>query len=293
MRLAATIALVLGLAGCGDGAMDARTCATRAHALATYLQDMDHDASLLPPGSMVLAVRDDLPAAQPAFAPIVMIGEDHLGVQGQRLGADDVDAVAERLEATLRRVREDAALGRRGAEPDTLLVAIDAAAPWARVEAVLAAAARAGANRFELAFGRTPRPQAPPPPSKIDRELDAIFAADGSDRATRFAEVAKRQVNRCGALARAFGAVADPGPGEDRAELLIRSLEPALVECGCRADLPSLQALFYRLLYNPNPVGWLSVSLGAGEPLVAAPDARWRDVAPRLQPGATLALPPR
>ena len=291
-RGCALVALVLAGAACGGAGKGAATCEERATALSTYLKGMDREQSLVAP-DVTLALRDDLPRGQPAQAPYLSIARGGVSFQGRAMGDASDAELLESLEATRRKLEDDLALGLRRdpVRADELLVAIDGDAPWSRVESTLRTAAAGGFARFTLAFARTPAAQAPPPPSPIDGELTAIFESDSQNKATQLAGVAKKVVARCDALTRAFGRVA--GDGEDKAEALISAVGPALIECRCKADLPSVQALFYRLLHDAHPTAWLTLELAADAPaLTAAPGATWRDVGARLAPGR-FSLAPR
>ena len=282
----APVLIVLALSGCGgkDPAAARERCAREAGEIGAYLRSMDRDAG--PLSAADLALRDDATGAPPWEAPIVAVHPDSIVVDGSTFGAIELTRAGERL-----RARHQDAVDRRdlrgGREqgPDRVIVAIDADVEWGQAAAVLATVADAGLTEVTLAFARTARPTPPPAPSVIDADLDAIAALD-HDKATRFAQVAQRVVERCDALVRVFGEVASV---DDKTEHLLAGLAPALIECKCRADLPSVRALFYRLLHVEHPASWLAVTLDpAGEPGAADDATPWREIGPRLRAGARL-----
>ncbi len=277
--------VMLALASCGGGKAD--SCEARARALGAYLQGLDRDQEIIQT-RVALVVRDDLPRVMPRMAPLVELTATDTMIQGM---SADGEALFERLEAVRRRMRDDALRVRDGGAADEVMLAIDGAVAWPRVDDVLALAARAGFTRVTFAFARTPAAASPPPPSKIDDKLTAIFESDSHDKATRFAAVARDVVGSCGPLTRAFGSVA--ADGGDKAERLIAAVAPALVECDCNADLPSVQALFYRLFRVDHPKAWLTLTIASdARPIAAAATDTWRDVAARLAPGQTFAARP-
>ena len=233
-----------------------------------------------------LALRDDATGAPPWEAPIVAVHPDSIVVDGSTFGAIELTRAGERL-----RARHQDAVDRRDLRgggqqgPDRVIVAIDADVEWRQAAAVLATVADAGLTEVTLAFARTARPTPPPAPSVIDADLDAIAALDHplGDLGEPGRLVV---VERCDALVRVFGEVASV---DDKTEHLLAGLAPALIECKCRADLPSVRALFYRLLHVEHPASWLAVTLDpAGEPGAADDATPWREIGPRLRAGARL-----
>ena len=277
MRAVALVALLL-LAACGkrDDA-----CAQRAKEIAADLRAEDRESSpVWVDHDRVLVTRTDIPRQELPWGPTIEVTAAGLMFQGQR--AAEID-IAERLESR----RQDRTVAYVASEPN---------ASWHQVVAATALARDAGYTRVGLLFHTPPRDVVRPPRSAIDAELDALMRDDEvSNRATKLAEIAKRVVQNCTPITRAFGAVAST-EGTSKAEMIILGIEEGLVECNCMLDVPSLHSLMWRLLHTEKPVRALvldlvsadpSTPLRAGAQVLAAPgDTPWSEVQKRLTPEA-------
>ena len=284
MRRTLTV-MALVLASCGSGASK-RRCAARAHELSGFLGSLDHTAAPFATTGVTLAVRAGglgaVPAAAPA--PAVLVGPAGDGFEGEQgLDRDDLRTRLERSHA--RRVQDQAGQGATGAiDPGLLYLAIDEAATWQRVVATVELAQASGFGHVALAFTRGALPPSPPP-SAIDGRLDRVLASGAGQRATAFAAAAHDVVRSCPALGRAFAAVA--ATAGDRAGPLLGAIEPALIECGCKVDLPSLRSLMFRLLAT-EPLGYVEITLDPVAAPLALPAATpWREANQRLTAGGS------
>jgi hypothetical protein len=227
------------------------------------------------------------------MAPMVTVLPTALQIQGERVEPAELE---ERLIAARRAMAEDAErYGRRGPEVDPTLIylIVDEAALWGRVGEVASTAHRAGFTRPAFVFARPPAPIEKPPRSPIDADLDRLMASEeAGNKATELARMTEKVVQTCPALVRAFGDVASES-SESKADVLIRAIEPSLVECNCRLDVPALRSIMFRLLHVPHPTGTVRVTLDpARPPLPIAPDTTWRVASPQLTADAAVWVAP-
>ncbi len=282
MRRTLTV-MALVLASCGSGASK-RRCAARAHELSSFLGSFDHTPAPFAATGVSLAVRAGGPGVVPvpAPAPAVLIGPTGESLDGEQgLDRGELRARLERSHA--RRVQDQAGGGAAGAiDPGLLYLAIDEAATWERVVATAELAHASGYDHVAFAFARGALPPSPPR-SAIDGRLDRVQASGTGQRATAFAAAAADVVEPCPALGRAFGAVGSTAG--DRVGPLLGAIEPALIECGCKVDLPSLRSLMFRLLAT-EPLGFIQVTLDpAAAPLALPATMPWREAHQHLPAG--------
>lgn len=259
-------------------------------------------ASVMVDVTASLPVRDDLPDEQPERidrttleavkqVPAIVLGRELTGFQGVRLRLDD-DA---QLRARLRQARSDADhRPLAGVPPERISIMIDHDVPWSRVARVLAAAADAGLTDVYFGFARTQSffDRRPRPPAPIDRELAAVLAGDDAKRTAGIGELTARVIAPCPPLVEVFAEHARDGgfrPG-----MLANDLRRTLRECDCRGvDVPSLRALLHHTGRLQFPASTLRIILaGDGQPLTAAPDARWGEISRTLRPGARVRVVP-
>ncbi len=271
LPLVLVLALVLG-AGCGKSA---ETCQRESADLAAIFQGMDTRLGV-ETQFVRLARRDDLPVAPDIFGERLEVSEAGFWLAGRDAAPGDVDHV-------LAQVRERA----RGRPLPTLLLAIDAQAPWQRVVELFEALQGNAFDSALLVFARTPIVSTPPPRTPFDEELDALEKAAPSDRAERLAKLVSQLIRECQATKDLFASVA---PTEDKAKFIMDGLPPALVACRCRTDVPALKSLMYRLLANRAPTTTLRVTFGGAE-VAHRGNVPWAEASAAWSQG--LALSPR
>jgi hypothetical protein len=274
------VVVVAAIAGCGGGGgNDAATCKREAAELATLLRTMDHEVQVFVMDGVHLVTRTDVPSVGGSFAPTVVVtATGEIQAMGEALAGP---ALAERLELEHRRIA-DRGLGGE-LDPSRVNLVVDAAAPWSAVERAVGAAYGAGFVRPAFIFERPPTRVTPPPRSPIDDQLDALEASDDtSNKATRLAKMLEPVIRGCAPIERAFGRVAGVS-GKSIADALIDAIEPSLVACNCRVDLPALRSILYRLFHVSRVTTALEVTLDpSGRALAPAPAAAWRDASQAL-----------
>ncbi len=292
MRRVWILASVIGFAACGGGGNDPAQCRRQAAELATLLSTMDHEPSLFRADDAKLVVREGLSTAGLSFGTIVVVTPTAVSMSGRRV---DLGGLAEELAAAHRQVVENAErYGRKDMQDTTLVyLVVDEAALWGRVGAVAAAAHEAGFTRPAFVFARPTAPVTKPPRSWIDADLDRLMESEeAGNRATELARMTEKVVKTCPAMVRAFGSVASDDGGS-KAETIIRAIEPSLIECNCKLDLPAFRSIMFRLLYTPQPTGSLRVTLDpARAPLAVASDTPWRVASAQLTADATVWIAP-
>jgi hypothetical protein len=154
------------------------------------------------------------------------------------------------------------------------------------VAAASEAVARAGFKEAAFVFARTSTLK-PPPRSKVDDELDKIeHGDDSSEKASQFAKLIQDIAKPCPALIEAFGRVA--AIEGDKATYIIQQVQPSLIDCDCKADIPALRSALWRLLANSKPTTDIRITLDRAAPKIAFPDRMpWREAGKRLAAGAT------
>jgi hypothetical protein len=277
------VAAAVVLTGCGKSKS---ACKTEAHELATYLRAMDHTpASIKVPDDVHLAARPELPSMNEAEnAPVVFVRAAGIEFRGEHPSVVELEA---KLAEVATKTQDDITAGKvpkRFVWDHRIYVAIDRDAPWSSVAAVAGAAAKAGYVKWIAMFAK-PSPVAAPPRSAISDKLDKLLADDSVDnKATEIARMTSDVIKTCPALGKAFGAVSsDEG---DKAAELIEAIEPALVDCNCDLDVPSLRSVFFSIAGNLHPIGTIAVQLDDSATPLAFPSATpWHDVAPKLAAG--------
>jgi len=287
MRLAAIVLVVAS--GCSSS--KGPSCAEQALELDRFLSAMDHEPSIFQfSKKLKLVTRDDLPVLKAVYAPTVEVQTREFVFEGLLVGPDEL---AERLAARRQQLADAVARGREARDPDRVYLLVDESAPWDRVVAAVEAAAAGGFTTVAFVFAHTANLK-PPPRSPIDDELDKIDAADGaSGKATKLAETVKGVIKACPAMIEAFGRVA-ARDSDDKAGSLIQSIQPALVDCDCKVDIPALRSVMWRILANTKPVAEVRVAVDRGaKPLALPATTPWREAQKRLpQAGPVwLALP--
>jgi hypothetical protein len=182
-------------------------------------------------------------------------------------------------------VQDDLASGRLqrawAPAPDRVYVLVAAPTPWHEVVAVTAAIQRAGmAPAFVFVQPVTTKP---PPPTRVDRELDALRGDDNaSNKAVAISEMISKRVTRCPALIEAFGHTS-AYDGANRALQLARSVAPALVACGCQVDIPELRSILFQVLFVPHPPRVIAFDASApATPLALSAQTPWSEASQRL-----------
>jgi biopolymer transport protein ExbD len=272
MKVASSMALVLAvaLAGCGKH-MDPKVCRAQAEELGRFLAAADQGPSMF--STAGLASQPSLPSMSRAQR-MTDAPSAHLEPDGIQLGRRKVVAPDELHDAL--------AELRKAAPSAELTLAIDAATPWAQVEPVLTTAGAVGFDRARFVFvGPTPTP---PPHSAVDDELDRMLdrsKREPSNSATDLAALMARVIKDCPPLQRTFGAVSSDGG--DKAQSLIAAIPPALIECGCEVDLPSLRSMMWRVVGSDPALTTATVTLSADGEALAIPGATpWREASQQL-----------
>lgn len=251
--------------------------------MATYLGALDTTGSPVFVPGVDMVVRDDLSLHTSGFAPVVEVRATETVFQ--HVPIDDVVLRDEHLKE-----KTAVEMGRRGADPDAtrLYVVVDRAATGERVQSVLSSAYRAGFVHPVLVFARTPS-QKRPPPSKIDKQLEAILAPhDRTHRATELAKLATDVIATCPDMMKLFGQVASSDQGS-KGKLIVQGAPTALLACECAADPASVRNLLAAFIVD-DPIALLPVQL-APDGASLDPAKPWSELGTALQPGATLRLP--
>jgi hypothetical protein len=167
------------------------------------------------------------------------------------------------------------------ADPRRVVLAIDQATTWDRIEPVLETLGAVGFTTVELILTT---PAAPPPRTPIDDAFDAVEARDDpSTRASAFAKVVGEEAKRCPALVALFGGAVTSG---DVGAHIATGAPEALLACDCAVAPATMRSIAWRTLGNPRPIGILALQLDrtAGSPTFP-PRATWADASKQLEPG--------
>lgn len=289
-RLIVALALV---AGCENSASD---CKVRAGELAHYLATMDHEPEAVPGyllDELHLVRRTDLPRGAVARLPFIEVSPTRVVFAGKLIAIDEQLVDEMKREA---RALEDAIASGRISGTDKLrrrlLLVVDQAADWGMVVRIAELAASAGFDHLGFLFAR-PAATPPPPRSVFDDELDALTARrhptrlidphDGDERERIWSKV----LRSCDSVRALFATVNSSGQG-DKAEMLIRGIAPALIECNCDVDMPSLRSGMWRLIGQPHPTSQLEIVLERDASRIdQASSTPWREASKQLRPGQT------
>jgi hypothetical protein len=266
------LVVLLLLVACGKKQSD---CIAEANELSHFLTTMDHDPPILGLDDVKLLSRPELPHTRLVRAAGIVIGPKATTLDGR---AVTDEALAEALDRERRFIESYPRLAK---EPRRVYLAIDEAAPWQRVVSVVSVAKTAGFVTAAFAFAR-PAATPPPPRAPVDDDLDGIMKdASASDRATKVAKLTSEAVKSCDALMREFGSVA--ATEGDKADIILHAVGPALVECNCNTDLPTVRSLMWRIAGNPHPVNVLEVDLDPHvTPLELPATTPWREASKHL-----------
>jgi biopolymer transport protein ExbD len=262
------LAVIAVAAGCG-GKTAKPECKTSADELVQYLRGIDHDSQPFFVDSDVhLAVRTDLPRSKLATAPVVTVKPTQIVVASQVVA--DTNELAARLSAAANKAQ--------------LYLQLDNDAKWGMIASVAEAAAKSGFERVSIVFAR-PRTGSPPPHSKVDDEIGEIVKDEQhGGKASEIAQVTRDVVASCSSMTKLFGDVA--ATEGDKAEYLLDRIGPALVDCDCNVDVPSLRSVMYRLVGNPTPVAVLPLVLARDGATVEQPASRpWSAASGQLVSG--------
>jgi hypothetical protein len=279
MRLLAFVMLL----GCSKSGP---SCAEQALELDRFLTGIDHQQSMLGFSSAHLVTRDDLPASVQSYGPSVQIEAHRFIIDGRLVSYDELGEALVAKHAYVIDELERRGRGRAGSDPQLLYLVIDEAAPWDAVVAVTETAAHAGFTTPAFVFARTATVK-PPPRSAVDDQLDKIQSGDdASSKATELAKLIQDVIKPCPALMEAFGKVAATEV-DDKAGYIIQQVQPALVDCECKVDIPSLRSALWRMLANTKPTTEVRLTLDrAASPITLPAKTPWREAAKQLKPGA-------
>jgi biopolymer transport protein ExbD len=262
----ALIVVAALLAACGKGKAE---CSAEAKDIAAFLTAANTDPPFYA-GDAKLVVREELTAHIPA--------EEHpITLQVLPDGYAFYSKVpADQLASQLLDLHQFNGSPR-------IYLAIDSAAPWSAVVAAVDQAKQAGFTKPAFLF-RTQAKVTPPPPSKVDAELDAIMKTPSEHVGTDLAALMAKTVESCTSLKKAFQSVSANEP-EDRAAVLIRAIQEALPECKCDLDTASLRSIMWRILANPTPDRMIAFDGRPTEKSIALPGATpWSEASKQLTP---------
>ena len=265
------IALLLATTACGKSTEE---CRTEAEAVGKLLMETPHEmgAVRLAP-DVTLVERGDLKATAEADSLVVVANAHEVRFEGTVV-TDLADL----------RIRLDQLRVRRRTKPDRIYFQLDRATPWSKVVGVggtppggrLPIEGFALARRGEL----PPRPRAPTA-DQLDRVMNG---SDGpANQPVELAKLMEPVVEDCPALQRVFGAVGSDST-ESKADMLIKALAPALIECRCRVDIPSLRSLMWRVT-AADPIKVVVLEANGGDTLALPPATTWEQAGKQLSHG--------
>jgi hypothetical protein len=262
------IAVLLATTACGKSTEE---CRTEAEAVGKLLMETPHEASAfrLAP-DVTLVERGDLKATAAADSIVVVANAREVSFEGTVV-SDLAD-----LRVRLAQLRE-----RRRTKPDEIYFQLDRATPWSKVVELVDTARAAHLPIVGFAFA-TGEKLAPPPRAPIDDQLDRVMnGSDGpANQAVEIAKLMEPVVEDCPALQRVFGAVASDST-ESKADLLIKALAPALIECRCKVDIPSLRSLMWRVTATA-PIKVVVVEANGGDTLALPGATTWEQAGKQL-----------
>jgi hypothetical protein len=251
-------------AGDPPAAVDPATCINRATDLDHWLHTAvaEHDGTLTLTARVHLVDMTSLPLGRVARGPVLEIKQTTQLLDGVEVAAKDLPKLL------------------REARP-RILVAIDAEAPIAHAAALLAQASKAGITSAGFLFGH-PSAVKPPEASSLSGELAEIDRHDPFTRAKETAAVVRRLLAHCAAGASLLDHV--PAGDPDATErAVLDGLKPALIDCGCAADVDGIRAAMWPLVGPGQGVPAVAVEVGlagaADRKAVVVAGASWNDVA--------------
>ena len=249
------------LVACGKS--DVRQCRNDADALATLLREANTDPPQVYTYDAKLVSRTDL-----ARIPNLPRGLELRVGQG-----DSIE-------------QQRARMPTRYADTKRAYLIIDEDTSWAAVVNAFDEAKAGGITEIGFVFVQ-PVEIKKIPRAAVDDELDKLTKSDASNKATKVAELMTKEIKSCPSLQKLFGSVASDD-GNDKASYLIEGIPEALVECECRANLPAIRSIMYRIIANPTPTRVLVVTTTEPTTKIAAKaDTRWKDVQAQLKPDLT------
>ncbi len=268
--------LILQLAACGG--KSAHECRTEAHGLASLLREAPHGrVAFVPEAGVTLVNRTDLTQSGAWEAVVIVANDRTMTSRGMPVEAID-------LHDLLTKQRE------RGAPPEVYFQ-LDRAIPWRQVVELVDTAKLAGFTHVGFAFD-TGEKLTPPPRTPIDDKLDPLMsgdASDPSDRAVKLAKLIESTVEDCPALTEGFGNVGEDST-ESKADVIIRRLAPALIECRCKVDLPALRSVLWRLIVVEPSIKVLTFDATVGDTLAFPAATTWEVASKKLLLGTNYQL---
>jgi hypothetical protein len=266
------LVVLLFVVACGKKQSD---CLAEANELSRFLTAMDHEPPIAGVEDIKLVARTDLPRTAMHEAPGIVIGPKSTMVDGRAVTTDQLGVELDKK----RRFIES--YPRLANEPRRVYIAVDEATPWQSVVSVVDTAHRAGFVKAAFAFAR-PASTPPPPRAPIDDDIDRIIkGGDPSDRASKIAKLTQETVKSCDELTGVFKSVA--ATEGDKADFILGAVGPALVGCNCKADLPAVRSLMWRIAGNPHPVNVIEVDLDPhANPLELPAATPWREASKHL-----------
>ena len=275
-------ALVVAVA-CHRGP-SAAECKAQVDDMMSFLHAMDHSPPQIARLDVTLATRTDVSQFQLGYAPVIYVSPRGLSFKGDTV---EPAALADRLAAERAQTEERITLGKFGRsdviDPLAVIFMIDVAATWGQVVTVAAAATRAGMVHARFVFAK-PSPVKPPPPTAIDERFHKLIDdPERGNKATAVANLFSEVIRPCAAETHELFA---PRKSDDRAADLIEGIGPALIACGCKADVAQVRNGIWFIAGNPDPIAVVFVTLAADGPELALPAATSRrDVAPKISAG--------
>ncbi len=285
MKLGLALVACIAALGCGQGT-DGKSCRVEADELTRWLGTLNLEPRLFQLDRLRLVTRADLADRRAVTAPTITIGAEETTYQGQLATAPD--ELENQLTVSHRVITDDLQTGRyvgpQPPEPRRLHLLVDEAAPWERVVAVLAIAHRAGFTRPSFIFAAPPGPSTRPPRTALDDRMDVYERDAAAGKVTLDRPPSESILERCPTVTRLFTQLGAMESG-DKADVLVRGIGPALVNCTCKVDLAALRSMLWHLLDNPQPVRTLVIETTPDAPPIALPASMaWREASTRLQP---------
>jgi hypothetical protein len=254
-------------------------CKQEVDELMPYLRSLDMEGSMFNVHEAThLAPRPDAPKAT-KYAPVVVMSAKQTTFEGQPV--PDRKALTHRLTSVKDELELRTYATKDRVDPALLYFKIDSDVSWDRVVDGAEAAAAVGFDHPSFVFA-LPVSAQPPPRTWVEPKFEQLTKAHGND-ATDIANITMGIVASCPALQAVYGSVT-PSNGENKAVTIVEGTGPALLDCGCDADLPALRSVMYLLLGNPHPMGVIGVQLAKdGKPLSFPATATWGEASKQVQ----------
>lgn len=262
------------LLACGSGKSPSE-CRAQAEELGTFLMTTPHGSIVyVKTPELELVKRTGLTARPDETSMILTVTRKDVMFRGMPVRT--LDEVIDRV----RRLRPGL---------DHAELQIDRATPWSKVVELVDGLRGNGFTKLGLEFdnGAT---LPPPPRSSVDDKLDAIInGPDDNERAVKIAKLAEDVIKDCPALMRDMGRVSSE-TAESKADVIIKSLAPALIECGCDVEMPALRSIMWRLTNSPPNVNVITFDPNTGDKLALPGATTWDDASKRFKPGTSYQL---